>query len=135
MSKYILVVDDEIEVTKALNLRLTKLGYKVVSVSTGGEAIKAFLEAYYTKPFDVILLDIGLPDVSGCDVLRTIRQEEEIRGLNYDDGVKIVMQTGFKESWMEAFNGGCDDYIIKPYSFEDLLEKINEKAGEPQLEE
>ncbi len=83
----------------------------------------------------MILLDIGLPDINGCDVLRTIRQEEEIRGLNYDDGVKIVMQTGFKESWMEAFNGGCDDYIIKPYSFEDLLEKINEKAGEPPAEE
>lgn len=135
MNKYILVVDDEIEITKALNLRLTKLGYQVICANTGKEAVKAFLEAFYGQPFDVILLDIGLPDVNGCDVLKTIRQEEEIRGLNYDDGVKIIMQTGFKTSWIEAFNGGCDDYIIKPYSFEDLLNKINEKIGETQAEE
>ncbi|MCK5082757.1 MAG: response regulator [Candidatus Omnitrophica bacterium] len=132
MSKCILVVDDEVEVTKALRLRLTKLGHEVTCVSSGGEAIKTFLGVYYSRPFDVILLDIGLPDVNGCDVLRTIRQEEELRGLNYDDGVKIVMQTGFKESWMEAFNGGCDDYVMKPYSFEELLEKINEKKTKSQ---
>ena len=135
MSKNILVVDDEIEVTKALSLRLTKTVYKVTCVSTGGEATKAFLEAYYSQPFDMILLDIGLPDANGCDVLKTIRQEEEIRGLNYDDGVKIIMQTGLKGSLMEAFNGGCDDYIVKPYSFEELLEKIKEKVGEIQAKE
>ena len=62
--------------------------------------------------------------------LKTIRQEEEIRGLKYDDGVKIIMQTGLKEPWMESFNLGCDDYIVKPYSFDDLVNKIIEKTGE-----
>lgn len=135
INKNILLVDDEVDITKAIRLRLEKLGYNVTSVATGQEAIKTFLSYYYSQPFNVILLDIGLPDINGLEVLKTIRQEEEIRGLNYDDGVKIVMQTGFKESWMEAFNGGCDDYVIKPYSFEELLEKINEKVEGKKAEE
>lgn len=109
MGKSILVVDDEPEVRETLSSRLSKAEYEVKCAKTGDEAITAFVEAYYNRPFDVILLDVNLPDINGCDVLKTIRQEEEIRGLNYDDGVKIIMQTGLKESWMEAFNQGCDD--------------------------
>ena len=134
MAKKIVVVDDEADVKKALSLRLNRLGYNVTSVGTGKEAVQTFLDYYYSQPFDVILLDIGLPDISGTEVLKTIRQEEEIRGLNYDDGVKIIMQTGHKESWMEAFNGGCDDYMVKPYSFEELLEKINQKVRDKKDE-
>ena len=130
MSKCILVVDDEPDICEALFSQLSKAGYAVKCVGTGTEATTAFIEAYYKNPFDIILLDIKLPDVNGCDVLKTIRQEEELRGLNYDDGVKIIMQTGLIEPWMEAFNRGCDDYIIKPYSFENLLKIIKDKTGE-----
>ena len=130
MSKFILLVDDEPDITEVLGSSLRKVGFEVKCIGTGQEAIKAFIETYYDRPFDVILLDVDLPDINGCDVLKTIRQEEEIRGLSYDNGVKIIMQTGLKEPWMEAFNRGCDDYIIKPYSFENLLKKINEKLQE-----
>lgn len=134
MEKYILVVDDEPAVLGTLDSRLVKEGYKVKTVDTGKAATQAFVGSYYDQPFDVILLDVDLPDINGCDVLKGIRQEEELRGLKYDDGVKIIMQTGLKESWMDAFNLGCDDYIIKPYAFEDLLKKIKEKTGEIQIE-
>ena len=134
MGEFILVVDDEQVVRDTLSSRLNKEGYQVQCASTGQEATTAFVQMYYDQPFHVILLDVGLPDINGCDVLKTIRQEEEIRGLNYDDGVKIIMQTGYKEPWMEAFNLGCDDYIIKPYTFEDLLKKIKEKTGEIEIE-
>ena len=134
MGKYILIVDDEPQVRDILGARLLKSGYDVKPAATGCAAITAFVETYYQRPFDAILLDVNLPDINGCDVLRTIRQEEEIRGLNYEDGVKIIMQTGLKEPWMEAFNLGCDDYIIKPYAFEDLLKKIKEKTGEAEVE-
>jgi len=130
MAKSILVVDDEPEVTETLKTRLTKVGYNIACTDTGQGAISVFVEAYYSNPFDIILLDVDLPDTNGCDVLKTIRQEEEIRGVQYEEGVKIIMQTGLKESWMEAFNRGCDDYIIKPYLFEDLIKKIEEKSGE-----
>jgi len=134
MGKYILVVDDDADVLKALSSRLVKAEYKVKCACEGKEATAAFVESYYDKPFDAILLDVDLPDINGCEVLKAIRQEEELRGLKYDDGVKIIMQTGLKEPWMEAFNLGCDDYIIKPYSFDDLLNKIKEKTGEVPLE-
>lgn len=130
MNKWILVVDDEPDVLKPLTSRLIREGYQVKSVDSGKEAIDVFVHVYYEQPFAVILLDVDLPDINGCDVLKTIRQEEEIRGVEYKDGVKIIMQTGLKEPWMEAFNRGCDDYIIKPYAFEDLLKKIKEKTGE-----
>jgi DNA-binding response OmpR family regulator len=128
MGKYILLVDDEPDIREVLGRSLRKVGFEVACAGTGQEALKAFLETYYDRPFDVILLDVGLPDINGCDVLKTIRQEEEIRGVLYERGVKIIMQTGRKEPYMEAFNRGCDDYIIKPYAFDDLVTKINEKV-------
>ena len=130
MSKSILLVDDEPDIIEVLGSSLRKVGYEVKCTGTGEEAVHAFIEAYYERPFDVILLDVDLPDTNGVDVLKTIRQEEEIRGLEYERGVKIIMQTGLKEPWMEAFNRGCDDYIIKPYSFENLHKKIEEKFQE-----
>ncbi len=134
MGKFILLVDDEPDIRDVLSSSLNKVGFEVQCVGTGQEAVKSFIATYYERPFDVILLDVGLPDINGCDVLKTIRQEEEIRGLEYDRSVKIIMQTGLKEPWMEAFNRGCDDYIIKPYSFENLLKKINEKIEENENE-
>jgi len=130
MKKYILVVDDDSEILTALSSGLEKAGYKVKSVDTGTKATAAFIESCYDRPFDIILLDVGLPDISGIDVLQIIRQEEQIRGLKYKNGVKIIIQTGLKNSWMQSFNRGCDDFIVKPYSFDDFLKKIKEKLGE-----
>jgi len=132
MGKNILIVEDEQDVRETLMSRLFKAGYAVTAVSCGQEATAAFLGAYYERPFDCIILDIELPDISGLDVLKIIRQEEEIRGQDYEDGVKIIIQTGLREGWMEAFNRGCDDYILKPYSFDELMKKIKEKTGETQ---
>ena len=97
------------------------------TASSGQEAVETFIKYFYDGPFDVILLDINMPDMDGIDVLKLLRQEEELRGVKDVDGVIVVMQTGMKESWMDAFQKGCDDYIIKPYSFQELLNKINEK--------
>jgi DNA-binding response OmpR family regulator len=132
MARSILLVDDEPDIRDVLGTSLRTVGFEVESVGTGKEAIAAFIERYYDNPFDVILLDVDLQDINGCDVLKMIRQEEEIRGINYDSGVKIIMQTGLKEPWMEAFNRGCDDYLIKPYSFDNLTRKINEKLEEDE---
>ena len=130
MEKYFLVVDDDRDILTGLRSGLEKQGYKVRGAETGKSATEAFIESCYDQPFDIILLDICLPDMSGIDVLRIIRQEEEIRGLNYVNGVKVIIQTGMTESWMESFNRGCDDFILKPYPFDKLLEKIKLKLEE-----
>jgi DNA-binding response OmpR family regulator len=127
MKKNILVVDDDREILTSLRNGLEKQGYKVMGTETGKRATAAFIKSCYDEPFDLILLDIGLPDMSGIDVLQIIRQEEEIRGLKYENGVKIIIQTGRKHSWMDGFNRGCDDFILKPYSFDDLMGKIKKK--------
>ncbi len=97
------------------------------TASSGQEAVATFIQCFYDAPFDVILLDINLLDVDGVEILKLFRQEEDLRGVRDGAGVIIIMQTGIKESWMDAFTKGCDDYIIKPYSFQELLNKINEK--------
>ena len=125
--KSILIVDDEQEVRESLESRLVAAGYRVRSASDGDEAVQTFIRFFYEAPFDVILLDINLPDMDGREILKLFRQEEELRGIHEGDGVIIIMQTGVKEHWMDAFQKGCDDYIIKPYAFKELLNKINEK--------
>lgn len=125
--KSILIVDDEQDIRDSLESRLQAAGFRVQTASSGQEAVATFIQRFYEAPFDVILLDINLPDMDGVDILKLFRQEEELRGVKDVDGVIVVMQTGIKESWMDAFKKGCDDYIIKPYSFPELLNKINEK--------
>ncbi len=129
----ILIVDDDADVRQSLESRLRSAGYRIQCAPNGKEAVGAFIQLYYDDPFDVILLDIDLPDMNGCEILKLIRQEEELRGIRYGHGVTVIMQTGLKESWMDAFNKGCDDYIIKPYSFQDLLGKIEQKIKERKL--
>lgn len=125
--KSILIVDDEADVRSSLESRLKAAGYGVRCAQNGQEAVETFIRFFYDAPFDVVLLDINLPDMDGREILKLFRQEEELRGINYGEGVIIIMQTGVKEHWMDAFSKGCDDYIIKPYSFQDLHNKIEEK--------
>lgn len=125
--KSLLIVDDEQDICDSLESRLKAAGFQVQTAPNGREAVATFIKYFYEAPFDVILLDINLPDMDGVDILKLFRQEEDLRGVDYGDGVIIIMQTAVKESWMNAFNKGCDDYIIKPYSFQELLNKINEK--------
>lgn len=129
----ILIVDDDADVRQSLESRLRSAGHRIQCAQNGKEAVGAFIRFYYDDPFDVILLDIDLPDMNGCEILKLIRQEEELRGIRTGYGVTVIMQTGLKESWMDAFNKGCDDYIIKPYSFQDLLGKIEQKIKERKL--
>ena len=126
-AKSILIVDDEEDIRNSLQSRLQASGFRVQTAANGQEAVATFIKCFYDGPFDVVLLDINLPDMDGLEVLKLLRQEEELRGVKENDGIIVVMQTGVKESWMDAFKKGCDDYIIKPYSFQELLNKISEK--------
>lgn len=125
--KSLLIIDDEQDIRNSLESRLAAAGFRVQTASSGQEAVATFIQCFYDAPFDVILLDINLLDMDGVDILKLFRQEEELRGVREGEGVIIIMQTGVKEAWMDAFTKGCDDYIIKPYSFQELLNKINEK--------
>jgi len=76
------------------------------------------------QAYDVILLDIILPEASGIDLLKKIRKSERDAGILLGEGVPIVMVTGQEQRFLEAYDKGCNDYILKPIQPEVLLQKI-----------
>ena len=93
----------------------------------GREAIEAFEAALKEgKPYELLFLDIMMPEVNGIEVLKSIRKMEEKRGIAPDQGVKVIMTTAMNDAdvIMEAFNARCDGYIVKPIRKDKLFEEI-----------
>ncbi|MEQ8224088.1 MAG: response regulator, partial [Candidatus Eremiobacterota bacterium] len=107
----ILIVDDEISVRKTLSDILSYYGYETLAVDCGQKAINLIKE----KIPDLVLLDIMLEDMSGIDVLREIKKEEEY--------TEFIILTGnvSQEAVVKAINLGAYGYIQKPYDIEQLL--------------
>ena len=110
----ILVVEDELKVAKALKEGLEDEHFEVVLAHTGEDAF--FL--INTDKFDIILLDVMLPGRDGLQILRTIRQ----RGV----GTPVLLLTarGGLEDRVTGLNSGADDYLVKPFAFEELLARV-----------
>ena len=109
----ILIVEDESSFSEALSFLLGKEGFESVIAETG----KAALEEFKKSHFDLILLDLMIPEVSGIDVCRTIRTTTS---------VPIIMLTA-KDSEVDKVVGlelGADDYVTKPYSSRELVARI-----------
>ncbi len=121
----ILVVDDESEIREGLELLLSSEGYGVSSAETG-EAGLAKLEE---QPFDLLLLDVSLPDRNGLDLLREIRRR--------DPRLSIVLITAYGSIDMAraAFKGGAQDYITKPWSNDELLAQVAQAVEASRLRE
>lgn len=109
----ILVVDDEPEIVRAVRLYLGHHGYQVHSAHTGKQAI----EAVSRRRPDLILLDLGLPDRDGLDVIRAVRAQAStpIIVLSVRDGERDKVL---------ALDLGADDYLTKPFSVEELRARI-----------
>src|ERR1700730_3442762 len=110
----ILVVDDELEIREGLELLLTTEGYSTSSAETG----EAGLTLLDEKPFDLLLLDVSLPDRNGLDLLREIRRR--------DPHLSVVLITAYGSIDMAraAFKRGAQDYITKPWSNDELLLQV-----------
>src|ERR1700674_3458371 len=110
----ILVVDDEAEIREGLELLLSSEGYAVSTAETG-EAGLARLEE---QPFDVLLLDVSLPDRNGLDLLPEIRR--------HDPSLPIILITAYGSIEMarQAFKSGAQDYIPKPWSNDEVLARV-----------
>ena len=120
----ILIVEDSITNQEILKEVLKDVGL-CICASTGLKAIELFNYALRTKEFyDVILLDIGLPEVSGMRLLHKIRMSEQKAGILRGDGIPIIMVTASKDRFLEAYDKGCDDYVLKPINPTMLLSKI-----------
>ena len=119
----VLVVDDEPQILRALRINLRVRQYEVFTAATGAEA----LAVASRHPPDLVILDLGLPDLSGLDV---------IQGLRGWTSVPIVVLSGRADSAdkVEALDAGADDYVTKPFSMDELLARMRaamRRAGEP----
>jgi two-component system KDP operon response regulator KdpE len=109
----ILIVDDEPQILRALRINLVARQYEVVTADSGGEALKQAADA---RP-DLVVLDLGLPDLDGVDVIRKLRAWTP---------VPILVLSGRADARgkVEALDAGADDYVTKPFSVDELLARV-----------
>ena len=113
----ILIADDDPQMLRALRITLTARGYEVVTASDG----KAALDAAIASHPDVVVLDLGMPGLTGIEVIEALRGWTQI---------PVLVVSGRSESWdkVEALDAGADDYVTKPFSADELLARIRALA-------
>lgn len=109
----VLVVDDEPQIRRLLSVSLSRRGYQVEGVATGVEGI----ERIGSGAFDLLLLDLGLPDVDGLQVC------QEVRTLSHLPIIVLSVRDDERDK-IAALDLGADDYVTKPFSIEELLARI-----------
>lgn len=112
-SASILIIDDETQIRKLLTITLQSNGYKVLEATTGGEGLKSVAQ----HPPDLVLLDLGLPDENGHEVLRHLREW-------FSNPVIIVSVQSSEEDIVKALDNGANDYLVKPFRTGELLARI-----------
>jgi two-component system, OmpR family, KDP operon response regulator KdpE len=109
----VLVVDDEPQIRRALRLVLRANGYAVEEVATGEDA----LDKLAAQPFDVMILDLVLPDLDGVEVCRRVREWSPMP-------VVVLSAHGDEDVKVRALDEGADDYVTKPFSAPELLARM-----------
>jgi len=120
MAEYrVLLVDDEEEFVSALSERLMLRGIEVDSALNGEEALARLVE----KEFEVVILDVMMPGLSGLEVLR------QIKSTHPNTQVILLTGHGSTREGIEGMRLGAFDYLIKPVDIEEMLEKMKEAAN------
>jgi two-component system KDP operon response regulator KdpE len=111
--RLVLVVEDEPQVLRFLRASLTAHGYRLVEATSGEQAL---VEAA-TRPPDLVLLDLGLPDVDGVEVARRLREWSAVP-------IIIISARGQEGDKIRALDAGADDYLTKPFGVGELLARM-----------
>ena len=116
MKEKILVMEDEIGIRSFVSINLKREGYEIIEAGTGQEAIQKIND---NKDISIALLDVMLPDMSGIDVCKYIRE-------NFNQvGIIMLTAKAQEEDKIEGFISGADDYIVKPFSIKELLVRVS----------
>jgi DNA-binding response OmpR family regulator len=117
----VLIADDDADIRDLVVFKLQQAGLEVVAVGDGNAALEALTQQ---RP-DLVLLDVMMPGLSGLDVLRHIRGDEQLRTL------KVVLLTARARDVDvdDGFTSGADDYVTKPFSPRELLHRVNTLLG------
>ena len=108
------MVDDEPQIRRALTLNLSARAFEVSEASTGAAALAA---VKVVEP-DMVLLDLGLPDMDGVLVLEALREWSDV-------AVVVLTVRDDEQSKARAFDAGADDYVTKPFDMAELVERIS----------
>ncbi len=114
MTQRILIVEDEPQIARVLQLELEFEGYETKVTHTGTDGLIAYREGVW----DLILLDIMLPEMNGLDVLKRIRKDERMTPV-----ILLTAKSDVKDK-VEGLDLGANDYITKPFEFDELLARI-----------
>src|SRR5262249_27188976 len=109
----ILVVDDEPAILRVVSANLVRHGFQAETAETGQHALRA----YRQRPPDLILLDLGLPDMDGLEVIRAVRAQSSTP-------IVVLTVRGGEREKVAALDLGADDYVTKPFGVEELLARI-----------
>ena len=109
----VLVVDDDLQLLRALRINLTARGYNVVTAADGRTGLRATAESHP----DVIVLDLGLPDLDGTDVIT------ELRGFSATPIIVLSARTDSSDKVL-ALDKGADDYVTKPFGVDELMARL-----------
>lgn len=109
----ILVVEDDSPISKFIKVSLEAQHYKCIDTNLGSNAISI---VYSANP-DIIILDLGLPDMDGIDVIKQIRENTKAK-------IIVVSARGRERDKVQALDMGADDYLTKPFSISELLARV-----------
>ncbi|MEA5453559.1 response regulator [Sinomonas sp. JGH33] len=113
----VLVVEDETQIARALQINLRVHGYEAVTASSGEAALAAAAEA----PADIVVLDLGLPGMDGVEVIRRLREWSSVP-------IIVLSARHGAEDKVEALDAGADDYVTKPFGLEELMARLRAAA-------
>jgi two-component system, OmpR family, KDP operon response regulator KdpE len=109
----ILIVDDEPQIRRMFTISMSAEGYHIREASTGKEALN---QAVMFRP-DLVVLDLGLPDLDGTEVIKTLRQWSQVP-------IIVLSVRDHEDDKIGALDAGADDYVTKPFSMGELLARI-----------
>ncbi|HET7823538.1 MAG TPA: response regulator transcription factor [Ornithinibacter sp.] len=113
MVERVLVVDDDETIRRTLRINLRARGYEVEEVASGRDALSTVEDA----PPDLVILDLGLPDVDGVEVLRRLRLTSRVP-------VVVLSARHQSDDKVEALDEGADDYVTKPFGMDELMARV-----------
>jgi DNA-binding response OmpR family regulator len=116
MRARVLVVDDERDVGRLLSYSLDQAGFDTQAVTTGADALLAAAR----QPPAVVVLDVGLPDISGVEVCKKLRSDAELAEV----GIIMLTALGGRDDRIVGFEAGADDYVDKPFDVEEIVLRV-----------
>jgi len=120
MAQRLLVVDDEQDVCRLLTYNLERAGFETESAATAADALLSAAR----RPPTVVVLDVGLPDLSGVEVCRKLRADADLSGV----GILMLTALGAEEDRIAGLSAGADDYVVKPFNVDEIVLRVRALA-------